>query len=119
MTGGPVPFEPFVAGFINGIGYPGIALAGGQSTGIIDLAAVNLQPFEPSLIYPGFVNIVLDAISINPVSGQTGSVITENDASISIQTAVPEPSTLSLLTSGFLAVSFLYHRKLTREQTRY
>jgi hypothetical protein len=119
LTGGPAPFEPFVASFLNGIGYPGITLAGGQSTGIIDLATVNLQPFDPSLTYPGLVNIVLDAISVNPLTGQTGGVITENDASIRVQTAVPEPSTLSLLTSGFLAVSFLYHRKLARDQTRY
>lgn len=112
LTGGPVPFEPFVASFVNGIGYPGITLPGGQSTGIIDLATVNLQPFDPSLTYPGLVNIVLDAISIDPVTGHTGGIITENDASIRVQTGVPEPSSLLLLTLGLLVVSLLYHRKV-------
>src|ERR1700680_1994733 len=112
LTGGPEPFEPYVAGFINGIGYPGITLAGGRSTGIINLATVNLQPFDRSLIYPGLVNIVLDAISVDPITGHTGGVITENDATIHVQTVVPEPSTVLLLTLGLLAMFFLYHRKL-------
>jgi hypothetical protein len=118
LTGGPTPFEPFVASFINGIGYPGITLAGGQSTGRLALATVNLNPFDPSLTYPGLVNIVLDAISVDPATGRTGGIITENDASIRVQTAVPEPSTLFLLTSAFLAALFLYHRKLAQDQAR-
>ncbi len=97
LTGGPEPFEPYVAGFIDGIGYPGITLAAGQSTGIIDLATISLQFFDPSLTYPGIVNLVLDAISVNPATGQTGGTITENDASITVRAAMPEPSTLLLL----------------------
>ena len=114
LTGGPVPFEPFVASFVNGIGYPGITLGGGKSTSLFPLATVNLNPFDPSLTYPGHVNIVLDAISVDPVTGHTGGIITGNNASISVQTAVPEPSTLFLLTSALLAVGFLYHRKPVR-----
>jgi hypothetical protein len=64
------------------------------------------------------VNIVLDAISVDPATGRTGGIITENDASIRVQTAVPEPSTLFLLTSAFLAALFLYHRKLAQDQAR-
>ena len=111
LTGGPVPFEPYVAGFVNGIGYPGITLAGGQSTGIIDLATVNLQPFDRSLTYPGLVNIVLDAISVDPITGHTGGVITENDATIHVQTVVPEPPIVLLLTSGLLAMFSIYRRR--------
>jgi hypothetical protein len=114
LTGGPIPFEPYVAGFFNGIGYPGITLGGDQSTSVFALASVNLNPFDPSLTYPGLVNIVLDAISIDPATGHTGGIITENDVSIRVQTAVPEPSTLFLLTSALLAVFLLYHRKLAR-----
>jgi hypothetical protein len=104
LTGGPEPFEPYVASFIDGIGYPGITLAAGQSTGIIDLATINLQFFDPSLTYPGIVNVVLDAISVDPVTGHTGSTITENDASITVRAAVPEPSTLLLLSSALLVL---------------
>ncbi len=111
LTGGPVPFEPYVAGFINGIGYPGITLAAGQSTGTIDLATVNLNPFDPSLVYPGIVNIVLDAIYVDPLTGHTGNLITENDASIRVQTPVPEPSSLFLLISAFLATAVLIPRR--------
>jgi hypothetical protein len=102
LTGGPEPFEPYVASFIDGIGFPGITLGAGQRTGIIDLATINLQFFDPSLMYPGIVNIVLDAISVDPVTGHTGGTLTENDASITVQAAVPEPSTLVLLGSALL-----------------
>ena len=105
LTGGPVPFEPYVASFINGIGYPGITLAAGMSTGIIDLATININPFDPSLTYPGTINVVLDAISVDSATGRTGDTITENDASIRVQTALPEPSTLVLIASVFLCGS--------------
>jgi hypothetical protein len=82
LSGGPVPFEPFVASFQNGIGFPGITLGAGASTGNINLAIVTLQPFDPSLTYPGLVKIVLAAI--NPGTGQT---IAENDASIRVVTS--------------------------------
>jgi len=104
LTGGPEPFEPYVASFIDGIGYPGITLGAGQSTGIIDLATINLQFFDPSLTYPGIVNIVLDAISVDPATGRTGDTITENDASITVRAGVPEPSTLLLLGSALLVL---------------
>ena len=102
LTGGPEPFEPYVASYLDGIGYPGITLAAGQSTGIIDLATVNLQFFDPSLTYPGVVNIVLDAIPVDPATGITGSTITENDASVTVRVAAPEPSTLLLLSFALL-----------------
>jgi hypothetical protein len=91
------PSSFYVAGVIIGIGYPGITLAGGQSTPILDLVSVNLNPFDPSLTYPGVVNLSLGAIFV-----PTGDLITENDASIRAQTAVPEPSILVLLVSGLL-----------------
>ena len=111
LTGGPEPFEPFVASFINGIGYPGITLGAGASTSPFDLFTINLNPFDPSLAYPGTVNIVLDAISVDPITGHTGGVITENDASIRVQTTVPEPSTLLLFLSALLLVPFFYQHK--------
>src|SRR5437764_7835976 len=70
-------FEPYVASFVDGIPFPGITLSAGASTGIIDLAIITLQPFDPSLSYPGKVGIALQAI--DPMSG---SVFAENDASI-------------------------------------
>jgi hypothetical protein len=104
LTGGPEPFEPYVASFIDGIGFPGITLGAGQSTEIIDLATIELQFFDPSLTYPGIVNIVLDAISVDPVTGHTGGTLTENDASITVQAVVPEPATLVLLGSALLVL---------------
>jgi len=97
LTGGPVPFEPYVASFVNGIPYPGITLGAGQSSGLINLAVVTINPFDPSLNYPGTVDIVLDAITVDPVTGHTGGVITEDDASIQVISSIPEPSTLLLL----------------------
>ena len=107
LTGGPEPFEPYVASFIDGIGYPGITLGGGQSTGVIDLAIINLQPFDSSLVYPGMVNLVLDAILIDPATGRVGGTITENNASIKVQAVVPEPSKLSLLAIGLLLICII------------
>jgi hypothetical protein len=84
LTGGPSPFEPYVASFQNGIGFPGITLGAGASTGTLNLAIVTMQPFDPSLTYPGFVNIVLAAVNPN-----TGQSFTENDATIGVFTSLP------------------------------
>jgi len=101
LTGGPEPFEPYVASFQNGIGFPGITLGAGQSTGNIDLAIVTLQFFDPSLTYPGTVNIVLEAVSPG-----TGNAFTENDVSIQVLapgTVIPEPSVVMMIFAGALA----------------
>jgi len=103
LTGGPVPFEPFVASFQNGIGFPGITLAPHASTGTIDLAVVTLQPFDPDLSYPGQVKIVLQAVSPG-----TGTAFTENDASIEVRKpagAVAEPSVALLVAGSLLAAA--------------
>ena len=107
LTGGPVPFEPFVASFQNGIGFPGITLAPHASTGNINLAVVSLQPFDPDLSYPGSVKIVLQAV----IPG-TGTAFTENDASIEVlrpASAVAEPELPPLL-AGVLLVVALFMR---------
>jgi hypothetical protein len=101
LTGVLHNFEPYVASFVDGIPFPGITLAPGANTGVIDLATVTLQPFDPSLPYPGNVGIALEAI--NPMSG---SVFTENDASIHVVTATPEPSVIVLLLSAFGGLLF-------------
>jgi len=80
---------------------PLITLGPGASTGAIDLAIVTLQPFDPSLPYPGNVGIALQAV--NPMSG---SIFTENDASILVVTATPEPSAIVLLLSLFGGLRF-------------
>ena len=95
LTGVLHNFEPYVASFADGIPFPGITWGPGASAGVIDLAIVTLQPFDPSLPYPGSVGIALEAI--NPM---TGSVFTENDASIHVITATPEPSAIVLLFSA-------------------
>ena len=59
------------------------------------------KPFDPSLPYPGNVGIALEAI--NPM---TGSIFTENDASIHVVTATPEPSAIVLLLSAFGGLLF-------------
>lgn len=109
LTGGPVPFEPFVASFQNGIGFPGITLAPHASTGTINLAVVSLQPFDPALSYPGSVEIVLQAV----VPG-TGTTFTENDASIEVlgpASAVAEPELPSLLAGALLVVAMIVHAR--------
>ena len=103
LTGGPEPFEPYVASFQNGIGFPGITLGAGQSTGNIDLAIVTLQFFDTHLTYPGTVNIVLEAIAVDPTTGKTGNTLTENDASIRVLapgTVIPEPSVAMMIFAG-------------------
>jgi hypothetical protein len=101
LTGVLHDFEPYVASFVDGIPFPGITLGPGTSTGVIDLAIVTLQPFDPSLPYPGNVGIALAAI--NPM---TGSVFPENDASLGVVTAPPEPSAIVLLLSAFGGLLF-------------
>jgi hypothetical protein len=80
-----------------------------QSTAVMDLAIVTLQPFDPSLPYPGHAGIALEAS--NPMSG---SIFTENDASIHVLTATPEPSAIVLLLSAFAGLLFA---GMTSEQT--
>jgi len=48
VDGRPEPFEPYVASFQNGTGFPGIILGSGQRAGTINLAVVSLQFFDPS-----------------------------------------------------------------------
>src|SRR5262245_30073101 len=91
LLGGPQPPSPYVAGFISGVPFPGMTLAPGASTGIFALAAVNLNPFDPSLPYPGFVNIVLPAVD------SVGNTLGESNAAIEVLHSVPEPSVLSLV----------------------
>jgi hypothetical protein len=80
----------YVAGISTSIPYPGMTLAGG-STQTFDLT-VSINPFDPSLAYPGTVNVVLDAIS--EAAGQP--TLTENDATVLVS-AVPEPPVAELL----------------------
>jgi hypothetical protein len=94
-------FEPYVASFVDGIPFPGITLGPGASTGVMDLTIVTLQPFDPSLPYPGNVGIALEAI--HPMSG---AIFTENDACIHVVTATPEPSATVLLLSAFAGLLF-------------
>ena len=97
------PSSFYVASLIQGIVFPGITLAGGQSTSILDLATVNLNPFDPSLSYSGMVNFNLDASSL-----PSGGLITGSADSIQVLSNVPEASTLNLvalaLLAGYLAV---------------
>jgi hypothetical protein len=101
LTGVLHNFEPYVASFVDGIPFPGITLGPGASTGVIDLAIVTLQPFDPSLPYPGNVGIALEAID-----AMSGSIFAENDASIHVVTATPEPSAIVLLLSAFAGLLF-------------
>ena len=112
LSGGPEPFEPYVASFIDGIPFPGITLAAGQSTAVIDLAIVNLNPFDPSLPYPGTINLVIDAIPVNAATGQTGGTLTENDATVDAVHAVPEPGMVQMLgATWILSASLLLARR--------
>ena len=109
LTGVLHNFEPYVASLVDGIPFPGITLGPGASTAVMDLAIVTLQPFDPSLPYPGNAGIALEAI--NPTSS---SIFTENDASIHVVTATPEPSAIVLLLSAFGGLLFA---GMTSEQT--
>jgi hypothetical protein len=101
------PSSFYVAGVTDGVAYPGITLGGLQSTPVLDLVSVNLNPFDPSLTYPAVVSFSLEAISL-----PTGSLITVNDASIHVQTSVPEPSSLALLATAVLAGYFATRLKV-------
>jgi hypothetical protein len=107
LSGGPQPFEPYVAGFISGVPFPGETLAPGASTGVFALATVTLNPFDPSLAYPGLVNIVLPAV------GATGNTLGASTASIEVLHAVPEPTELRLLfwASGLPLIFFSHGKK--------
>ena len=92
------PSSFYVASLIQGIGFPGITLGAGQSTSVFDLATVNINPFDPSLTYPGVVNFNLDAISL-----PTGGLITESSDSVQVVTGIPEAPTIELLGLALLA----------------
>src|SRR6266481_7008389 len=102
LTGVLHNFEPYVASFVDGVPFPGITLGPGASTGVVDLAMVTLQPFDATLPYPGHVGIALQAI--NPMSW---SIFTENDVSINVVTATPEPSAIMLLLSALGGLLFV------------
>jgi len=97
------PSSFYVASLVQGIGFPGITLAGGQSTPVFDLATVTINPFDPSLVYPGLVNFNLDAIAL-----PTGGLITESADTITVVTGVAEAPTFTLgvlaLLAGYLAM---------------
>jgi hypothetical protein len=102
LTGVLHNFEPYVASFVDGIPFPGITLAPGASTGVIDLAMVTLQPFDPTLTYPGNIGIQVEAIN-----SMWGSIFTENDVSIRAVTAASEPSAMMLLLSAFAGLQLV------------
>jgi hypothetical protein len=96
----------YVAGISTSIPFPGTTLAGGGSK-TFDLT-VTINPFDPSLTYPGTVNVVLDAISES--AGQP--LLTENDATVLVVRAVPEPPLSELLVWALLASgAFVLARK--------
>ncbi|HXJ11971.1 MAG TPA: hypothetical protein VNH19_06840 [Candidatus Limnocylindrales bacterium] len=97
------PSSFYVASLVQGIGFPGITLAGGESTPVFDLATVTINPFDQSLAYPGVVSFSLDAIAL-----PTGGLITESADTVTVVTGVPEASTFTLgvlaLLAGYLAM---------------
>jgi hypothetical protein len=101
------PSSFYVASLVQGIGFPGITLAGGQSTPVFDLATVTINPFDPSLAYPGLVNFSLDAIAL-----PTGGLITESTDTISVLTGVPEEPTFTLGVLALLAGYFAMRIRL-------
>ena len=106
MLGGPQPPSPYVAGFVTGVPFPGMTLAPGASTGVFALATVTINPFDPSLPYPGLVNIVLPALDA------TGNTLGESPLSIEVVHSVAEPSALAQLLGTFsegLLLFFLSH----------
>ena len=108
-TGSPITFQLiatdgssfYVAGISTSIPFPGVTLAGGGSQAF-DLT-VTINPFDPSLAYPGTVNIQLDAVSES--AGQP--TLTENEATILVVRTVPEPSVAQLLVWILLASGLL------------
>jgi hypothetical protein len=99
-----VPSEHYVASVAGGIAFPGITLNPGESTGIIDLSIVTLNPFDPSLPYPGLEQIVFRAID------HTGGTIAENDAMITVVRSIPEPPAVLLLASSLLGLVVLLRK---------
>jgi hypothetical protein len=100
LSGGPVPFEPFVASFQSGIPFPGVTLGPGATTGFIDLAIVKINPFDPSLTYPGLVNIVLPAIDPH-----TGTILSGSSGNTATLLVVATPDSASSFV--LLAISLL------------
>ncbi len=102
MLGGPQPPSPYTAGFVSGVPFPGMTLGPGASTGVFALATVTINPFDPSLPYPGSVNIVFPAVDA------IGNTLGESPLSIEVLHGVSEPPVLLLLTAAFSAFVFLF-----------
>lgn len=100
LSGFANPSDFYLDSLIFGIQFPGITLAAGQSTGLIDLLLVNVKIFDPSLLYPG-----LEKISLTAIDPNTGATFAEKDLSVRIVTGVPEPSSLALLFTSLIAVA--------------
>lgn len=119
LLGGPNPPSPYVASFQSGIPFPGITLAPsgmpGSTTGIIDLAIVMINPFDPSLPYPGLVNIVFPAV--DPHTGMTLSGSSGNTATILVVNT-PEPSSIILLAISLLGLVALSHMSRSTSPSR-
>jgi hypothetical protein len=98
MLGGPQPPSPYVAGFVSGVPFPGMTLGPGASTGVFALATVTINPFDPSLPYPGSVNIVFPALDA------IGNTLGEGPLSIEVLNGVPEPSVLLQLLGALCAL---------------
>jgi hypothetical protein len=111
VLGSPSSF--YVASLIQGIGFPGVTLGAGQSTSVFDLATENMNPFDPSLTYPGVVNFTFDAISL-----PTGGLITESSDSVEVAAGVPETSTFELLAVALLATFVAARIKLRAKGRR-
>lgn len=102
---GPVTPDPYVAGFVGAFPFPGITLLPGASTGIIDLAKVTLNPFDPSLTYPSTRLIKVEAVI--PSGVLAGTILGENDAMIQVVSSVPEPPTVLLFACSLLGLVIL------------
>jgi hypothetical protein len=96
-------FRALCRSLVDGIPFPGNTLAPGASTAITSIWRWStLQPFDPTLTYPGSVGIQVEA-----VDAMSGSIFTENDVSIRAETAAPEPSAMMLLPSAFAGLQLV------------
>lgn len=105
---GPVTPDPYVAGFVGAFPFPGITLNAGASTGIISLAVVTLNPFDPSLTYPSTRRIIVEAVVPGGLGG--GNIIAENDAMIQVVSSIPEPPAALLIASSLLGLVVLLRK---------